>query len=89
MIPTIINLSMPNANTEYAVLLPPSNLVIIQARVAATSQLAYIQGQSNVTFITLPAGTSKSIQFGQAGFNGAIYVMSSVPGQTLEVESWN
>ena len=80
---------MANANQEYAALLPPCNLVIIQARVAATIQLCYIQGQTNTNFITLPAGTSKSIQFGQAGFNGAIYFMSSVPLNTMEIECWN
>ena len=89
MTPTIINLQMPIANQEYAVLLPSCDLCIIQARVPATIQLAYKQGQSNTNFLTLPAGTSKSIQFGVSGFNAPMYFMSSVINQVLEIELWN
>ena len=80
---------MPVANQEYAVLLPSCDLCIIQARVAATIQLAYKQGESNTKFITIPSGCSKSIQYGTSGFNAMIYVMSSVINQVLEIECWN
>ena len=89
MTPTIINLPIANANQEYAVLLPPCNLVIIQARIAATIQISYVQGQSNSNFITIPAGCSKSIQFGANGFNSPIYFWSLLAAQTIEIECWN
>ncbi|MEK6882014.1 MAG: hypothetical protein AABY22_20515, partial [Nanoarchaeota archaeon] len=77
------------ANTEYsyAILAGTSKILIKLRGTGATFQLSYILGESNTTFITIPANSSKEI-IDIKGTGITLYFQSSLASQTMEIEVW-
>ena len=84
---TIVNVSL-SASTEgsYA-LLAGTNKVLFKLRQTGVAlQLAYISGESNTTYITIPAGSSKEItDIKGTGLTLYFFAASAV---TVEIEVW-
>ncbi len=86
--PSIQNISLALAATEYTVTLPANTERFrIQVRGTSRLQIAYVSGQSGTNFISLYAGA----YYEEAGLDVVslnLYVQSSQGGETLEVLSW-
>ncbi len=87
--PNIANVSMPLANTEYSYALPASTTkFIIKLRSVNTAlQLCFINGDSNTTYLTVPAGESyeeKDIK----GKGNIFYFRTAATNQVAEIISW-
>ena len=88
--PTVQNLTMATAGTEYSFTIPASSVACkFKARNNSTLQYAYTMGQSNVEYITLWPGEEETIDLMDAS-NGAIqvYVQASKDNEVIEIVSW-
>jgi len=88
-VPTIINLTLTNANTEYSQALKSfASRFSIQCRTVADIKLSFTSGQSGATYITIPGGST----FTQNGiFSGVLtlYVQSPSAGAVVEILEWS
>jgi len=87
--PTIANVDMTNANTEYSYFLPAgTKQFVLKMRTANKLQLAYISSGSNINYITVPMG----VYWGRSNLTLAtgltLYFQSPAANQVLEIESW-
>lgn len=82
---TITNLSVPLAATEVSHSLQSGlNSVIIRSRNRAELQIAFVATESGTNYITIPRGTSLSLE--SLEFSGeTLYVQSSAAGNTVEI----
>lgn len=86
--PKIENVAMTSANTEYSYAIPSGvNKILIKLRANNVDlKLSYTSGESGTTYLTIPAGSSKSIDDIKGGLT--IYFQAASASQTLEVEIW-
>lgn len=85
--PTIYNVPATLANTEYSqALTAGTKMYTIRVRGLANMQLAYTSGQTNINFIKIPRGTTRSV--GPLNFSGTLYFELDQPGQVVEIEQW-
>ena len=86
---TIANVTMTTGDTEYNYALPAgTQKVLIKLRgTGAVCKLAYVSGQSGTTYLTIPAGSSKTIE-GIKGTAMTLYFQSPTASQVAEIESW-
>lgn len=87
--PTIYNVSATLANTEYSqVLSSTTKRFSVKIRGFADLKLAYISGQSGITFITVPGGSSYE-EINLAGTSAiTLYFQSPSSAQTIEIVQW-
>lgn len=85
--PTVFNVSVPLANTEMSQALG-SNVkkILLRARGASRTQFSFVSGESNINFITIPAGASYHVD--QLNFSGTIYFQTSKGGEVVEILAW-
>jgi hypothetical protein len=81
----ITNVDAPVANTEYSLALS-ANLksITIRSRLVSRVQFAFVSGESNVTYMTIPAGAS----FSQSNLTlsaATLYFQTNIDSNTLEV----
>jgi hypothetical protein len=87
--PTIANVAMASANTEYSYAVPAdTRKLTIKLRDSGYDlKLAYTQGQSGTTYILIPAGSTKTIE--NIYIKGVtLYFQTDADTQVLEVEVW-
>lgn len=88
-VPTLANVSMPSANTEYSYAFPTgTSKFTIRNRNNGLLQFAFTSGQTNTVFFTLPSGVPYCEDGISAG-SVTIYFESPKPSQTLEIISWS
>lgn len=86
--PTIYNLSMPTAGTEYSQALGSSTKkLLVRMRDKGRTRFAFSSGDTNVEWITLEPG---AVYFEEnLDLNGVtIYLQSNIAGQTAEILEW-
>lgn len=87
--PTIVNVPLALANTEYSYTLPiSSKRFLIRLREIGTLKLAYAVGTSGTTFLTIPGGVAYSEDAIADSANVTLYFQSSIAGSTAEIVSW-
>lgn len=87
VLPNIENLAMSDKTQEYSYLFPDdTKKIFLKARVG-TVRLSFISGGTSVKFITIPYGSSFTLD--KILFSGSIYVKSSKDGDILEIMSWS
>lgn len=86
--PTIYNLSMPTANTEYSQALTASTKkIMVRMRVKGSARFAFVASGTTTAYITLEPG---AVYFEEnLDLTGAtIYIQSNQAGQTAEILEW-
>lgn len=80
---------MTTANTEYSYAVPAkaSKILIKLRSFTSAFKLAYASGASGTTYLTVPAGSSKSIDE-LKGTGITLYFQSPDASQVMEVEVW-
>lgn len=87
--PSVQNVSMALAGTEYTVTIPISTKQFeLRSRLSGTLQIAYVSGQSGITFRTVPPGCAYIESGLLLNSNLVIYIQSTKPNDTLEAVSW-
>lgn len=86
--PTIQNVEMTDANTEYSYSLPDgTRRFTIKLRDQGQAfQVAFVDGESGTTYMNVPAG--KSYSEVDIKSNATIYFRSTVAAQVAEILSW-
>ncbi len=86
--PSVVNVAMTTANTEYYYDIPSgTNKVLLKLRDGGVDlKLCYTSGASGTTYLTVPAGTAKSIDNMKGGIT--VYFQAASASQVLEVEIW-
>src|SRR5258706_561978 len=85
--PTIYNISVVLANTEYSQALNPSvKFFTIRTRGIARLQIAFDPGDSGTNYLTIPAGAALTQD--SLNFSGTLYLQANQPGQVVEVLEW-
>ena len=87
--PTIYNVTLTSANTEYSRTIPENaRKIFIRERSGLVAvKLAYASGESGSTYLTIPAGTQKPLE--NCFLSGVIlYMQSGTPATVVEVEVW-
>lgn len=86
--PTIYNLSMPLANTEYSQALSSgTKKVMIRIRGKHKAQISFVSGDSAVLFFTLEAGAvyfEENLDLA----NAIIYMQTNAASQVAEILEW-
>ena len=87
--PTLVNVAMASADTEYSYAIPAGvNKVLLKLRDPGESfKLAYASGTSGTTYFTVAAGSSKELTEIK-GTGITLYFQSPGLSQTMEVEVW-
>lgn len=85
--PTIYNLDVTLANTEYSQALSANTKKIsIACRGTAKLQVAFASGDSGVLYFTIPRGARREID--GVNFTGAVYLQASEDAQVVEILEW-
>lgn len=85
--PTIYNVSVVLASTEYSQALnPQAKKFTIRVRGISKLQLAYSSGGSSTNFITIPPGASLTEE--NVDFAGTLYFQCNKAAQVVEIEEW-
>lgn len=85
--PTIANVSLTAATEGSYALLAGTNRFLIKLRATnATLQLAFVSGESNTTYITIPAGSSLEVTEIK-GTAITLYLYTAL-AQTAEIVTW-
>lgn len=86
--PTIYNLSMPVASTEYSQALSAgTKKIMIRMRVPSRSRFAFVVGGTATAYITLEPGAVYSDENFKL-VNATIYLLSEAAGQIAEILEW-
>lgn len=96
-LPTINNLTLTDANSEYSQVLPSfTSGFTVFARPAADGaiadlRLAFVSGGTGTTFVTIPGGSRFTPLPTPLSFPGArtIYLRSPTAGTVVEILSWS
>lgn len=86
--PTIYNLSMPTANTEYSQSLNSSTKkILIRMRTKSRTRFAFISGDTNIEWMTIEPG---AVYFEEnLDLNGVtIYLQTNAASQIAEILEW-
>jgi hypothetical protein len=91
MNPTIYNVTLTNANTEYSQALPANSVrLAFQCRTATDVRFAFVSGKvagAVAPFLTLKAGCS--YDSGEMFVGGlTLYLASGTGGVIMEIEIW-
>ena len=87
--PQIAILAMPTAATEYSIALPAGcRQFQIKLRSSASLQVAYVSGQSGISYITVPRHCFYAESDIKLDGTITIYMQSQVASQELEVLTW-
>lgn len=87
--PLVANVSMQNLNTEYSYLLTPGTTrVLFKTRNNGLLRFTFQAGQSGTNYISVPAGTSYTLDSIDPSVSLTIYFQSDKNNETLEVISW-
>lgn len=82
---SIVNVSLPTANTEETVAVPSSAVWIqIKNRTDGLTKLAFLAGQSGITYVTIWPGDSHEY-VKSAGPALSLYLQCPKAGQVLEI----
>ena len=85
--PTIYNVLVLSANTEFSQLLSDSTKrFTIKVRDAAKLQIAYLPGESGTNFLTIPRGAVYTED--NMSFSGTLYFQADKAGVTVEIVQW-
>jgi len=87
--PTVTNVTMTAANTEYShtVQANTKKLLIKERSGGSSVKLCYTSGASGTTYITIPAGSSKYLE--ATWLRGIVlYFQCPDAGNVLEIEEW-
>jgi len=87
--PTIANVSMTLADTEYSYSIPngTSRFEIKLRALNALLKLAFESGKSGTEYITIPYGSSYAENDVKGG-PITLYIQSPTAGMTLEIKTW-
>lgn len=86
--PTIFNVSLTSASTEYSQTLPEyASKVMVKCRTSFPIQFSWTSGQSGILFMTVPA--DQTYWDDQVGMSQTIYLQSSQPGVVAEIQTWS
>lgn len=86
--PTVANVDMPSATTEYSYLLPDgTKQFLIRTRSGASFQVAYVSGQTGSNYLTISRGSFYS-ESELTTNNLTVYFQSQEANQTAEIVSW-
>jgi hypothetical protein len=88
--PTIDNVSLPLAGTEYSYVLPAGTqrFVLKLRSYSASLQLSYTLGQSGLVYLTLPPGTNYSEADILETVTITLYMQATANSQIVEIVSW-
>lgn len=85
MVPVIVNVNMPQADTEYSYTLPVSvKSFTIKLRQPNDLKVSFKEGESGMEYITIPAGASMSEELSLSD-PLTIYFQSPVDGNVAEI----
>lgn len=85
--PTITNIILTLANTEYShAFMQGTQSILIRARGNSKLQIAFISGDTNIEFITIPRGASLSMP--GLSYSGTVYIEGNVAGDVVEIIEW-
>lgn len=85
--PKISNVILTLANTEYShTFSTGTQSLLIRARGNSKLQIAFISGDTNIEFLTIPRGATLSMP--DLGFSGTVYVEGNVAGDVVEIVEW-
>jgi hypothetical protein len=88
-LPTVYNVSMPLAATEYTFTFPSGTKKFsLKTRVTSNLQYTFQSGQSGTTFVTIPPGCNYSEENLSLSTSLSIYFQSNKPSNTLELTLW-
>ena len=86
--PVIYNLTLTNADTEYAQVLPAKTIkYALQCRTANDVKLSFVSGESGSKFITIHSGKSFSQVLVQDSLP-TLYLQSGTAGVVVEIIVW-
>jgi len=87
--PTIYNVTLTSADTEYSQLLPQATVkALIRSREGNDIKLAYVEGESGINYITIPAGSGGKYIENIELFEKTLYMQSPDAGGNVEIEVW-
>lgn len=88
--PAIGQVSLATAGTEYSFTLPAGckQFMLRLQSLDATLQIAYVAGQSGITYLTVPTSCTYSEDNLQLTSNTDIYFQSNKNLQVLEIVYW-
>lgn len=85
--PTITNLVLTLSSTQYSHTFGiGTQSLLIRARGSSRLQIAFISGNTNIEFITIPKGAT--LPMTGLAFSGTIYIEGSVAGDVVEIMEW-
>ena len=87
--PTIANVSMATANTEYSYTLPTgANKVMMKLRDPGVDwKFTFVLGGSGTTYVTIPQGAVKTLA-DVKGTGLVLYFQATSDTQVMEIEIW-
>lgn len=87
--PAVSNVAMAVAGSEYSFALPTgTKKMTIKSRQKGKLQIAWVAATTGTTFLTVPAGTSYTIDNIDVGAGLILYMQSTKNTDTLEVLYW-
>ena len=88
--PTITNLTLTDANTEYSHPTPTgTKKFTVQCRTDDVIKLAYVSGASGTTYTTIPEGASYSEDNLNTAPGLTLYLQSPSAGVIAEIITWS
>jgi len=87
--PYVVNIPMPLANTEYNYpLLANTKQIMFKSRNNSLLKFTFAAGQSGTTFITVPEGSTYTLEGIDQTTSITLYFQSPNVSETLEIISW-
>lgn len=88
-LPTIVNLTLTSADTEYSQLIPTGTKKFsVQCRTDKGLKFSYIEGESGTVFHSIPEGATYT-EFGvNTGPGVKIYLQSETANVVVEIIFW-
>lgn len=87
--PVVVNIAMPLANTEYSYILATNTKqILFKTRENSLLKFSFQLGESNINYITVPPGSSYTLEGIDPTINLTLYFQSDNSGETLEIISW-
>jgi hypothetical protein len=86
--PTIYNLTLTSANTEYSQSIPEyTSKIMIKCRTSSAIKLSYTSGESGSLYMTIPSG--QTYWDDNIGTASTIYLQSTSAGVVAEILCWS
>jgi hypothetical protein len=87
--PAVQNVPMAVAGTEYTLVVPINTKQFeLRSRLSGTLKIAYVVGESGITYRTVPAGCTYIETGLLLSASLTIYIQSTKTSDTLEAISW-